>query len=293
MRPRWLQPDAEPVGRCVPQQRGGGLTRIPAHATIPPMKGTFLEDMTWAEAATRIEAGAVVVIPIGAAAKEHGLHLPLATDRLTARALAEGIAERLPVLVAPTIDVGYYPAFVDYPGSQHLRAETFIALVNDIVEGFIRHGARRIAIVNTGVSTEAPLQLATRAIHECHGVRVFTADISRLGHSADAVLVSREGGHADERETSVMLAIAPALVHLERARPETSSTQNERPKGAGIFRAPVTLSRSPGGSLHSETGATGDPTHASAEKGRAILAAMIDDLVDGLRAAFPDVFGNA
>jgi creatinine amidohydrolase len=256
------------------------------------MQGAFLEDLSWAEAAARIDAGAVIVIPVGAAAKEHGLHLPLSTDRRTARALAEGIAQRLPVLVAPTIDVGYYPAFVAYPGSQHLRADTFIALVTDIVTGFIRHGARRIAIVNTGVSTEAPLQLATRAVLETHGVRIFTADIRRLGRSADGVLESREGGHADERETSVMLAIAPELVHMKRA-------QSERPeptaptKGAGIFQAPVALSRDPAAADRSETGATGDPTRATAEKGRAILAAMIDDLVEGLRTSFPDSFGDS
>jgi creatinine amidohydrolase len=254
------------------------------------MKGAFLEELTWAEAAARIDAGAVIVVPVGAAAKEHGLHLPLSTDRRTARALADGIAARLPVLVAPTIDVGYYPAFVAYPGSQHLRAETFIALVTDILDGFVRQGAKRLVIVNTGVSTEAPLQLATRAIFERHGVRVHTADIRRLGRSADNVIENRAGGHADERETSVMLAIAPALVQMKRAKPETEAGQ-DRPKGAGIFLAPAALSRDPASPDHSASGATGDPTRATAEKGRAVLDAMTDDLVDGLRAAFPDAFG--
>ena len=256
------------------------------------MLGAFLEDLAWDEAAAAIEAGSVVVVPIGAAAKEHGFHLPLSTDRRTARALAEGIAAQLPVLVAPIIDVGYYPAFTDYPGSQHLRAETFIALVTDILDGLVRQGARRIAIVNTGVSTEAPLQLATRAILEKHGVRVMTADIRRLGRSADGVLSSPEGGHADERETSVMLAIAPETVRLDRAVPETKAPSGERPKGAGIFLGPSQLARNPKAAGHSASGATGDPTRATPEKGRAILDAMIGDLVAGLRATFPDAFAG-
>ncbi|MGH7357932.1 MAG: creatininase family protein, partial [Candidatus Rokuibacteriota bacterium] len=51
------------------------------------MRGAFLEDLTWPEAGARIAAGAVIVLPVGAAAKEHGPHLPLRTDYLVAREL--------------------------------------------------------------------------------------------------------------------------------------------------------------------------------------------------------------
>ena len=92
--------------------------------------GVFLEALTWPEAKARFDADAVVVVPIGAAAKEHGPHLPLNTDHLVARALAEGVAAALPVVIAPIVGFGYYPAFVRYPGSQHLAAETFMALLD-------------------------------------------------------------------------------------------------------------------------------------------------------------------
>ena len=61
-------------------------------------KGVWLEDLTWIEAKARFEAGATVLIPIGAASKAHGPHLPLKTDALTARALAQGVIERLDVI---------------------------------------------------------------------------------------------------------------------------------------------------------------------------------------------------
>jgi hypothetical protein len=51
------------------------------------------------------------------------------------------------VLVAPVVSFGYYPAFVRYPGSQHLRAETFMALLTDLLTGFVRQGARRLAVM--------------------------------------------------------------------------------------------------------------------------------------------------
>ncbi|MBL8703820.1 MAG: creatininase family protein, partial [Rhodospirillales bacterium] len=79
----------------------------------------FLADMTWKEAEARFRSGAVVVVPIGAAAKEHGPHLPLDTDYRTAAELGRRIAERLPVVVAPVIGFGFYPAFTAYAGSQH------------------------------------------------------------------------------------------------------------------------------------------------------------------------------
>ncbi|HXG80657.1 MAG TPA: creatininase family protein, partial [Sphingomicrobium sp.] len=130
------------------------------------LTGRFIEELTWPEVAEAFRADMPVVLPIGAAAKEHGHHLPMKTDWLLARALADGIAARLPVLIAPIVPFGYYPVFRTYPGSQHLSAGTFVRLLTELLEGYIDQGARRLAIVNTGVSTEAPIGLATRTVLE-------------------------------------------------------------------------------------------------------------------------------
>lgn len=251
--------------------------------------GRFLEHLTWPEVDAAFKANVPVLVPVGAAAKEHGHHLPLNNDWLLAHALAEGVATRLPILVAPIVPFGYYPVFRNYPGSQHLSAETFTRLVGELLENYLDQGAKRLAILNTGVSTEGPIGMATRAILERRGVRVGVADIRRLGRSADHLLQQKFGSHADERETSVMLAIDPALVRMERARPDYG-----REDGTGVFWTPSTMqSTDPTRDDFSETGAYGDPTLASAEKGRQILAAMIEDLVAGLVALFPDLTANA
>lgn len=247
--------------------------------------GRFIEDLAWPDVADAFKAGMPIILPIGAASKEHGHHLPMKTDWLLARALAEGIAARLPVLIAPTVPFGHYPVFRAYPGSQHLSADTFVRLLTELLEGFIGQGARRIAVVNTGVSTEGPVGLATRGILERHGVKIGVADIRRLGRRADHLLQQKFGSHADERETSVMLAIAPALVRMDLAR-----TDYGKESPAGVFATPVTMqSIDPGAADYSETGAFGDPTLASTDKGQAILDAMIEDLVEGLIALFPDL----
>ena len=250
-------------------------------------RGAWLEDLTWPEAKARLEAGAVVVVPIGALAKEHGHHLPLKTDFLVARELARRVAEALPVLVVPVIGFGYYPAFTRYPGSQHLRAETFIALVGEIVEKLIADGARRIAIVNTAVSTEAPLRILAHDLLERLQIRVAIADIGRLGTE----LRRREGrqalgGHGDEWETSTILAIAPELVRFDRAVADYGIM---RDRAATVFWQPTRFTGDEGAGIDfSRTGVRGDPTLATAEKGQALLAEMARELIAGIRALHPE-----
>ena len=249
------------------------------------MRGCFLEDLTWDEAEEQFAAGRPVLVPVGAFAKEHGLHLPLKTDSVIARHLAKSIAEALPVVVAPVVGFGYYPAFVDYPGSQHLSAETFIALISEILIGFVDHGVRRLAVLNTGYSTEAPLRLAARAVLEKRGVSVAIADLRQLGQRSRARLRQSGGGHADEHETSLMLAIEPAAVRHERAlRVEERARADTAP-----WTQPGMLSRDPNHPDYSPSGATGDPALANAQLGREFLEEMVSELINGLRRLYPDL----
>jgi creatinine amidohydrolase len=244
------------------------------------MPGAWLEELAWPEVAARMARGTPILVPVGAAAKEHGPHLPMNTDWLIARALAERVAAALPVLVAPIVGHGHYPAFVRYPGSQSLGAATMIDVMVDLLDRLIAQGATRLAILNTGVSTEAPIALAARTIWEKHGVRVGTAHLRELGQAAASLLTNPGGGHGDERETSIMLAIAPERVRLDRL----TAAPPARPP-VRTFRVPVELSpdTNPEGYL-------GDPRPASAATGRALMDAIVHELVAGLRELFPDAF---
>ena len=220
------------------------------------MSGVWLEDLTWLEAKQRFDEDAVVVVPIGAASKAHGAHLPLKTDALTARALAQKLIERLPVVAAPVVGFGYYPAFTGFAGSQHLTAETFKAVMRELIGSFTAHGVRRIALVNTGVSTEKPLdEIAAET-----GALALHMRLS--GQAAERLIENKEGGHADERETSVVLALDPRSVRMDKLAP------------AADFQM---------------SAATGDPTRASAFKGERLLAARIDDMVTALMKKWPDL----
>lgn len=220
-------------------------------------KGAWLEDLTWVEAKQRFDAGMAVVIPVGAASKAHGPHLPLKTDALTARALGQGVIDRLGVIAAPVVGFGYYPAFTSFAGSQHLTAETFKTLLRELVGNLTAHGVRRIALINTGVSTEKPLdELAA----EQGDLLVLHMRVT--GQAAEGLIENPEGGHADERETSVMLALDPRGVRMDKLELE------------GPFE---------------QTGATGDPTRATSFKGERLIAARVDDLVAALKKRWPDL----
>lgn len=254
------------------------------------MSGLWIETLTWPVVGEKLKAGWPVVVPIGARSKEHGHHLPMQTDYLLARALADGVAKRLPVLISPVVDFGYYPAFLRYPGSQHLKAETFIALLEDIFDGFLDQGASNLFVINTGVSTEGPVQVAVRNIFARRAREIAVADIRRLGKASNKLLQQKLGGHGDEHETSLILAIAPEQVDMSKAV-EDYGHMLEEPET--VFYRPAEFTGDAARGYHySKTGVRGDPTLATVDKGRAMLADAIDELVAGMRALCPDLPRN-
>jgi len=178
------------------------------------------------------------------------------------------------VLIWPTVAYGHYPAFSEFPGSCSLERDTFAACVASILRDIRRTGVR-ILIVNTGISTIEPLQ---SAVHACAlGTHVRLANVycgPRYLQCAEALATQEHGGHADELETSIMLAIDPGRVALEQARPWDRQTARSGPFQRSREDAPN----------YTPQGIWGDPTRASVEKGQALLQAMLDDLDADLTA---------
>lgn len=252
-----------------------------AHAG-PASKGVLLERLTWEQAERVLTPEAVVVIPLGAASKEHGRHLLLNNDFRMAEYLKGRMLAASIVVVAPTIASSYYPAFAEYPGSISLSLETAAAVVVETCRSLARFGPRRFYVINTGVSTRKPLALAAETLAR-EGVLLRYTDLdAALGPTVRAIGKQEGGSHADEVETSIMLAIAPETVDMRRA------TKDYRP-GAG----PLTRDSSNAAGVYSPSGAWGDPTLATRAKGRrfveALVAATLED-VEALRVApLPEV----
>lgn len=234
-----------------------------------------VEDLAWDDVERRLASGASALLPIGAAAKEHGLHLPMNTDAIQAGWLSERLAERQNLLVWPIVTYGYYPAFLNFAGSISLSRPLFTTLIREILEGISAWRPRAIFVLDTGISTlpavcDAIGQLtgAAAAVHlRIHAGPHYRETANRLRQQAF-------GSHADELETSRMLALAPGSVNMARAVALTN----------GPFEGPLTRVNAP-------SGVYGDPTMADAAKGEALIAAMLQDLNEQI-AMWLDQTGN-
>lgn len=242
---------------------------------LNPLKA-WIADLAWPEIETRIERGALAALPVGAGAKEHGRHLPLSTDLIQAEWLAERLAERIAnradVLIWPSLSYGHYPAFTEFPGSCSLRESTFEMLAADVIDSIAAVGAPTLLIVNTGISTIPALERVAATRHAVRLAHVYRG--RRYLDFETALCRQPRGGHADEAETSIMLAIAPERVVMNETRPWASATM-----GGGKF-----VRGDPAHSNYAPDGVFGDPTLATKQKGEQLLAAMLADI----EALLPD-----
>jgi creatinine amidohydrolase len=245
-------------------------------------KGIRLDGITWPQAEKALTADTVVVIPLGAAATEHGRHLTLGNDMWVAEYLAARAARAADVVLAPTVPYHYYPAFLEYPGSTSLTLETARTLTTEIVRSLSRHGPRRFYVLNTGVSTLRPLQASAQEL-AAEGILLAYTDVAASVDAAARPLRQQEGGtHADEIDTSMMLYIEPGSVDMTLAAKDYVPGVDPR---AGLTRRPG------GRGAYSPSGVWGDATLATPEKGRiiteALLAAVLADIERVRQAALP------
>ena len=252
--------------------RMGNDTGNEPPADPPLTRGVLLEDITWVEAEKVLTPETVVVIPLGAAAKEHGPHLPLKNDFVLAEYFKNRVLECADVVVAPTLNFHFYPAFIEYPGSTSLRLETARDLVIDICRSLARFGPCRFYVLNTGVSTIAALHPAAEAL-SAEGVLLTYTKLSDLAETRSSLREQEGGTHADELETSMMLYLAPHLVDMSKAAKDYTSSP-----GGGLTRDPNNDQ-----GTYSATGTWGDATLATVEKGKVLTDAMVDLILNDIK----------
>jgi creatinine amidohydrolase len=252
--------------------------------SAPPPKllepGVFLEDITWIEAEKLLRPDTVVVIPIGAAAKEHGPHLRLSNDYVMAEYLKRRVAKRARVVIAPTVAYHYYPAFTEYPGSTTLRLETARDVIVDIVKSLARYGPRRFYALNTGVSTRHALEPAVQELAKEGILFRYTKLLEILGPIEKDVTTQQRGTHADEIETSMMIYMAPETVDMSKAVRDEGEQRD-----GGLTRNPS------GAGVYSPSGVWGDATLATRQKGgkvtEALVGALLRDIEETRAAPLP------
>lgn len=228
----------------------------------------FVETSSWQQIQEALADDLICVVPIGAACKEHGYHLPLNTDFVQASWFSQQLSLRFPLIVWPVISVGYYPAFVDFPGSWSISEKTFMQCALDIIDNIAKHGENPLILLNTGISTIRPLESAISQSPYQQRVKLINI---YSGKCANQVVTDIEqqtqGGHADEIETSIMLAIDESLVNMQLAQP-----------GLEIIKKGPLVQGDPSKPNYCPTGSMGNPTLATKEKGVKIITAILEDI---------------
>jgi len=237
------------------------------HPISAQERSVRLEDLTWKDAKSVLTPSSIVLIPLGAASKEHGPHLKLSNDFILAEYLTRQVMSRSAVVVAPTINYSYYPAFVEYPGATSLRLATARDLVVDICRGLAHFGPRKFYVLNTGVSTIRPLTAASAELIR-DGIEMRFTDILNAAREVEKQVARQpEGTHADEIETSIMLYVAPQSVDMQRA-------EKDFPHGTGPLQW-----QDPKAPMFSPSGVFGDATLATRDKGEKLVRAQVDFIV--------------
>ena len=222
-----------------------------------------------------INSSTVAILPIGAI-EQHGPHLPVWTDTRIANGIIEGFLTEgtgaVDVLVLPTQTVGPRLEHLDFPGSLALAPDTLLIIFKQLAALIAAVGIRRFLILNSHGGNQAVINEAVLALRRRYGMLAVAASWFALG-VPEGVFDDYEmslGLHAGAIETSLMLHLEPNLVRQDRMPKATLKPFVLESKDSllGPF-GPANF-----GWLNQDicdTGAWGDATIATAQKGQQIL----------------------
>jgi creatinine amidohydrolase len=240
--------------------------------TTPPRDWTAIH---WPDVAKEDAARWIVVLPL-AATEQHGPHLPLRTDVLIAEAYLERVGgllpHNIPATFLPVEEIGISTEHTDFPGTLTLSAEAALKKWMALGEGAARAGIKKLVMVTSHGGNGAAMTIVAQNLLALHGLLAVTTSWSRFG--APEGLFSREelrhGIHGGAVETSIMLARYPQQVRSDAiGNFEPSSIAMEKQYRWLSTHRPAPLAWQ-AQDLH-PSGAAGDATQASAEKGERLL----------------------
>jgi creatinine amidohydrolase len=242
-------------------------------ASIPPPRDWI--DIHWPDISGAAPARWIAVLPL-AATEQHGPHLPVGTDIMIAQAyltrVREILAAVIPATFLPLQPVGISTEHIDYPGTLTLSTETALRSWMAIGTGVARAGIKKLVMVTSHGGNAAAMSLVAQDLRARYGLLVVSTGWARFG--APEGLFSgeelRHGIHGGAVETSIMLARYKQHVRTREIAdfPPASIAMEKHSRWLSAHRpAPFAWQAQ---DLHG-SGAAGDATMASAEKGEILL----------------------
>ena len=250
----------------------------------------WIQELTWAKIRAHLAEDDVVLVPVGAT-EQHGDHTPLFVDTgwaiaVAAKALRSDRGWRWMPL--PPRHFGWSSHHLAYPGAITLRPETMIDVLLDVGESLIYHGFRRIVMVNGNrIANLPPMEIAATKLRFRTGAYVSIVDVGLIARrEVGEICAPGQNGHAGDSETSFMLHWRPDLVDLSKAAKGNAHrggpfATNPMPIEPPFDVNAVSVRPTDAEFLSASqpTGIGGDATVATAEKGKAVLEAIIANTV--------------
>ncbi len=229
----------------------------------------MLHEMSWSEAKEYFIKNDIAILPVGSN-EQHGPQNPLGTDHLIAKAIAEETAKRTGVLCLQVVPFGVSSHHKQFWGTIYISPNPFKNYVKETCLALSYYGARKIVIVNGHGGNRCVLMELSRELRE---QGIFTS-IFQWWEAATKLLPDlfkpEEMGHAGAEETSVNLALYPHLVNMDKA-------VDEEPRKHTVKAEGITL---PLGTVdYTNSGVFGKSTTASAEKGKKVFEAVVNELI--------------
>jgi creatinine amidohydrolase len=241
-------------------------------STLPPRDWT---EIRWPEMSGASAERWIAVLPL-AATEQHGPHLPLGTDVMIAQAYLERVRElmpdTLPATFLPLQPVGISTEHIGYPGTLTLPTDVALKSWMALGESVVRAGIRKLVMVTSHGGNSAAMTLVAQDLRAQYGLLAVTTGWSRFGvpEGLFSAAELRHGIHGGAVETSIMLARYTQHVRLDAIadfRPASIAVEKE-------FRWLSTRRPAPFAwqiQDINQSGAAGDATLASAEKGEKLL----------------------
>jgi len=235
--------------------------------------------LTWPEMNQAIEMQKLVILPTGST-EQHGRHLPLDTNTFLCESVCLEVGRRIPeqVLVLPPVSYGLNRHHIDFPGTIHIEPDVFIAFCLNITKSVAYHGFQKMLIVN-GHGSNTPLVdlVARKTVLETESLCAAVGYMSLTIEAFNKVKETPVIAHADEIETSLYLHLASERVRMDKARAD-GDVVGEYLSSDSTSNYPVRFNDYWG--RWTKVGVHGDPTAATAEKGRIVFEAAVTGLME-------------
>jgi len=239
----------------------------------------LLAEMSSREFRDALEETDTAVVPV-ASTEVLGDHGPLGADTFVADAVALAVARRAGCVVAPTIPVGDATELRFWPGTIWVDGDLLARLYLQVCESLLRHGIRRILFLNTHLGNLRAVDRCGRELRR-QGVLAAQVDWWRVafGCAGDLVESSQSPtGHGGEILASVVLAVSPVPIDFGKTVPEAPRpAAGFHAKGSAVGGGPFYTY--PDFRDFTGSGGWGDPSKATAEKGRVILERAVERIV--------------